>query len=93
MKVFLLDLWQDLRAKRLWPVAVVLLLGLAAVPVLLAKPAEDPGPAPVVKTPPPSKEEDEQDSQLALVNPRGGRRCRRRLHARRVRPLEPLPAA
>jgi hypothetical protein len=47
MQIFLLDLWQDLREKRLWPVAVVLLLGLIAVPVLLAKPAEDPGPPPV----------------------------------------------
>ena len=47
MKIFLLDLWHDLREKRLAPVAVVLLLGLVAVPVLLAKPAEDPGPAPV----------------------------------------------
>ena len=46
MKIFLLDLWHDLREKRLAPVAVVLLLGLVAVPVLLAKPAEDPGPAP-----------------------------------------------
>ena len=47
MQVFLLDLWQDLRDKRLWPVAVVLVLGLLAVPVLVAKPAEDPSPAPV----------------------------------------------
>jgi hypothetical protein len=47
MKIFLLDLWHDLREKRLAPVAVVLLLGLVAVPVLLAKPAKDPGPAPV----------------------------------------------
>ena len=46
MKVFFLDLWHDLREKRLWPVALVLLLGLAAVPVILAKPAEDPGPRP-----------------------------------------------
>src|SRR5215213_636052 len=51
MQVFLLDLWHDLREKRLAPVAVVLLLGLIAVPVLLAKPAEDPGPAPVVAAP------------------------------------------
>jgi hypothetical protein len=51
MKIFLLDLWHDLREKRLAPVAVVLLLGLVAVPVLLAKPAEDPGPAPVVAGP------------------------------------------
>ncbi len=46
MKIFLLDLWHDLREKRLAPVAVVLLLGLVAVPVLLAKPAEKPAAAP-----------------------------------------------
>jgi hypothetical protein len=51
MQIFLLDLWHDLREKRLAPVAVVLLLGLVAVPVLLAKPAQDPGPAPVVAAP------------------------------------------
>jgi hypothetical protein len=51
MQVFLLDLWQDLREKRLAPVAVVLVLALVAVPVLVAKPAEDPGPAPVVAAP------------------------------------------
>jgi hypothetical protein len=50
MQIFLLDLWQDLREKRLWPVALVLLLGLVAVPVLLAKPAEDPGPPAVPVT-------------------------------------------
>src|SRR5215211_1814842 len=47
MKIFLLDLWHDLREKRLAPVAVVLALGLVAVPVLLAKPAEKPAAAPV----------------------------------------------
>jgi hypothetical protein len=48
MKIFLLDLWHDLKEKRLWPVAVVLLAGLVAVPVLLAKPADKPSaPAPV----------------------------------------------
>jgi hypothetical protein len=67
MKVFLLDLWQDLREKRLWPVALVLLLGLAAVPVILAKPAEDPGPPPTVKTAPPAKEE-EKNTELAQVS-------------------------
>lgn len=47
MKNFLLDLWTDLREKRLWPVAVVLLLGLVAVPVVLSKPAEEaPAPTP-----------------------------------------------
>ena len=47
MKIFLLDLWHDLKEKRLWPVAVVLLAALVAVPVLLAKPSSAPsGPAP-----------------------------------------------
>jgi hypothetical protein len=35
MNVFLLDLWHDLRAKRLWLVAVALVVGLVAVPLLL----------------------------------------------------------
>src|SRR5215208_5842078 len=47
MKLFLLDLWQDLRAKRLWPVAAVLGMALVAVPVVLSKSSEAPGPAPV----------------------------------------------
>lgn len=47
MQLFLSDLWADLREKRLWPVAVALLLGLIAVPLVLAKPATDPEPAAV----------------------------------------------
>jgi hypothetical protein len=50
MKTFALDVWQDLRAKRLWPVAVVLALALVAVPVVLSKPSEQPAPAPVEPT-------------------------------------------
>jgi hypothetical protein len=46
MTTFLLDLWQDLRAKRLWPVAVALLAATVAVPVVLFKPASS--------TPPPT---------------------------------------
>jgi hypothetical protein len=42
MKNFLTDLWHDLRDKRLWPVAVALLAGLVAVPVVLSKSAEEP---------------------------------------------------
>lgn len=45
MKVFLEDLWQDLREKRLWPVAVALAVALVAVPVLLKKPFQAPPPA------------------------------------------------
>jgi hypothetical protein len=65
MQVFLLDLWHDLREKRLAPVAVVLLLGLVAVPVLLAKPAEDPGPAPVAAAP--KKQDNEALAALTKV--------------------------
>ena len=65
MQVFLLDVWHDLREKRLAPVAVVLLLGLVAVPVLLAKPAEDPGPAPVVAAP--KKQDSEALAALTKV--------------------------
>jgi hypothetical protein len=46
MTTFLLDLWQDLRAKRLWPVAAALLAATVAVPVVLFKPASS--------TPPPT---------------------------------------
>ena len=38
---FFLDLWQDLREKRLWPVAAGLLLALAAVPFVLVEPAKE----------------------------------------------------
>jgi len=36
------DVWQDLREKRLWPLAVVLLLALVAIPALLTKSAAQP---------------------------------------------------
>jgi hypothetical protein len=45
MKVFFLDLWHDLRAKRLLPVAALLLALLLAVPLVLAQPEAD-APAP-----------------------------------------------
>jgi hypothetical protein len=50
MTTFLLDIWHDLREKRLWPVAAGLLAALVAIPVVLAKPAE----TPQVDAPPPS---------------------------------------
>jgi hypothetical protein len=51
MNDFILDIWNDLREKRLWPVAVLLLAGLIAVPVVLSKPAEEPTVAPVTAAP------------------------------------------
>ena len=44
MTTFLLDLWQDLRAKRLWPVAVALVVAMLAVPLVLSKSASSPAP-------------------------------------------------
>jgi hypothetical protein len=46
MNVFLLDLWHDLREKRLWPVALALVVALVAVPVMLMKPVGAPSVAP-----------------------------------------------
>jgi hypothetical protein len=45
MRVFFLDLWLDLREKRLAPLAILLLAGIIAVPIVLAK-SEKPAPAP-----------------------------------------------
>lgn len=45
MKHLVLDLWDDLRAKRLWPVAAALLLAAIAIPVFVMKPGEEPVPA------------------------------------------------
>jgi hypothetical protein len=44
MKSILESAVQDLREKRLWPLAVLLLLALVAIPVLLIQPAKQPGP-------------------------------------------------
>jgi hypothetical protein len=66
MKIFLLDLWHDLQEKRLWPVAAVLLAGLVAVPVLLAKPAGNPSPPAIASEPLPKQAKD-QMAALAKV--------------------------
>jgi len=46
MRVFLLDLWYDLREKRLAPVALALLAAVILVPVLLAGSEPEPPPPP-----------------------------------------------
>jgi hypothetical protein len=51
MNTFLLDLWHDLRAKRLWPVAVLLVVALAAIPLVLRKHSSTPPAAPVASAP------------------------------------------
>jgi hypothetical protein len=81
MKIFLLDLWHDLRAKRLAPVAAVLALALVAVPVVLSKPSEAPAPPPPTarKAPDPKdlkalasvklEQTDERGSSLDMFDP------------------------
>ncbi len=51
MTMFFLDLWHDLREKRLWPVAVGLIAAIIAVPVILFKPASDAAPPATVVPP------------------------------------------
>jgi hypothetical protein len=41
MTTFFLDLWQDLREKRLWPVAAGLLAAVVAIPLVMLKPASE----------------------------------------------------
>jgi hypothetical protein len=65
MKNLLLDLWHDLRAKRLWPVALVLLAGLVAVPVVLSKKAEEPTVAPPAT--PNAEQQAESEGPAALA--------------------------
>ncbi len=65
MKIFLLDLWHDLRAKRLWPVAVALAVGLVAVPVVLSKSATTPPAKPVQQ---PAQSDSFQDKLKALAS-------------------------
>jgi hypothetical protein len=65
MKIFLLDLWHDLREKRLWPVAVVLAVGLVAVPVVLSKSAVTPPPQPVQQ---PAESASDEDELKALAS-------------------------
>ena len=50
MKDLVFNAWQDLREKRLWPVALLLALALVAVPVVLLKGTPEPPPPPTVAT-------------------------------------------
>jgi hypothetical protein len=79
MRVFLLDLWLDLREKRLAPLAIALLAGVILVPIVLAKGSDESPPpeattartpssgSPVVKSEP---QEGPVESKLESFNPR-----------------------
>jgi hypothetical protein len=45
-KLFARDLFDDMVERKLWPVALILLVALIAIPVLLSKPASEPAPLP-----------------------------------------------
>ena len=51
MNKFFLELWHDLRAKRLWPVAALLVVALVALPVVLKKHSSAGSSTPAVATP------------------------------------------
>jgi hypothetical protein len=50
---FLNQIWKDLKARKLLPVAAVLLVAIVAVPVVLSSSSGAPAPAPAVAPPPP----------------------------------------
>jgi hypothetical protein len=63
MNKLLLELWHDLRAKRLWPVAALLVVALVAMPVVLKKSASSASPS----TPPPASPTAAGDTGKAVV--------------------------
>lgn len=58
MNKLLLDLWHDLRAKRLWPVAALLVVALVAVPLALRKGSSSGSPSPAASASAPASPAD-----------------------------------
>jgi hypothetical protein len=91
MNVFA-NTWRQLVRRRLWPVAVLLLAGLVAVPFVLAK-----DPEPVVTPPPPPPEETTAAEEAATGDPlvalaeEGDDARRRRVLGARKDPFAPAP--
>ena len=88
---FVTDTWRQLVRRRLWPVALLLLAALAAVPFLLAK---DPEPAAVTAAPTGAGKttlaEDTADPIVSVANADEARR--RRVLGAAKDPFEPAPA-
>jgi hypothetical protein len=87
------DTWRQLVRRRLWPVAVLLLAGLVAVPFLLAKepkPVVPPPPLPVQETT--AAEEAATGDPVVALASEGDRSRRRRVLGSRKDPFEPAPA-
>jgi hypothetical protein len=87
---FVTSTWRELVRRRLWPVAVLLLLALVAVPVVLAhdpQPAETPAPGPVAAT----KADDSVATPVVAKAAAADRDRRRRVLGARKDPFKPAP--
>jgi hypothetical protein len=86
------DTWAQLVRRRLWPVAVLLVVALAAVPVLLARhPAPAPAPAPAGDAAPAGADDGLAKPIVALAaDPQAAARRRHVLGARKD-PFKPAP--
>ncbi len=84
------DTWRQLVRRRLWPVALLLVAAIAAVPVLLAKEAE-PVPTPQSPTGAKSASASDADPVVALAVAEEARR--RRVLGASKDPFEPAPLA
>jgi hypothetical protein len=84
--------WRQLVRRRLWPVAVLLVVAMAAIPVVLAREPETPAP-PVVSTDSVTTKADDAIAEpvVAEVLPEDRSRRRRLLGARKD-PFRPAPA-
>jgi hypothetical protein len=71
VKAFALDLWHDLRAKRLWPVAVLLVAALVAMPLVLLRSGSD-EPAPAAPQAVAAPSEADEAAIVALADDAGG---------------------
>ena len=90
MKIFLLDLWHDLRAKRLWPVAAVLAVGAGRGPGgALEVGGDAAGPAGEAAR----ERRPIRTTEGARERQAGRGRRGPRLVARHLRPEQPVPAA
>jgi hypothetical protein len=85
------DTWREMVRRRLWPVALLLLAALAAVPVLLAKEAEvAPAPA-MAPAPKPTKSQAVAQADPIVTMASADDARRRRVLGSRKDPFEPAP--
>lgn len=72
MKVLALDIWQDLRQKRLAPVAILLAIAIVAIPAVLLRPSGDSGGAVPAAAVAPAPDGDLEIVSAESDSPKGG---------------------